>query len=339
MCCDILINNFEEIIKNNINKQCMIYISIGSANINDTLRAYHQQYPVFLNDINKLNKNIPICIFLFDKMLETPPCMLTHLYFTINNFKKKKINDNYFTYTNDEEQIYIHSLNYNVIYKTDTSNNRNLTNNMLDITLYINKVVETVSNNKWLMVFQDFTGKEFKNMMNIYGHFKNILFGLGFDDDYGCLYDTTLYNARLAYIICETSKNISFFNPKNEFQYEPFKFYNWWNKYKEIYNDTYNNKIIWIQLNDYIKTHIKKIKNEHLLKLRHIKIKKITNTFEIEQTIDLFKFQLNKLLIMIHKHNDMNLLYNDIFNSIDPYKMTYILDEFINKHILINKIM
>ena len=191
----------------NINTPMCIYIAIGSAahmvkredgGVDD---LYYHQFPKFLEEMHQAI-NMTTFHILIDPDLESPPFM------TVDN-SKGLVFDNYdiCQHSTDKKHIVYcmrHAVTMSVYTQAYT-----------DITHELHQLNDLAMENKKLLVYNDFTGRNTKPLANYFDdtiskHLDHIIYGLGNRGNHGCYIDILNPSCKLAF---KLEGSIKVFNP------------------------------------------------------------------------------------------------------------------------------
>lgn len=208
-------------------KYVTFYIGIGTASVSKTRNIitnkwsieprYEHQYPMFLSTLKKMRPFDPLHIILIDPGMEDLPfvvcdekCEMLDCW----EVKEKYDNKIYF---NADSNITVYPVKCSVLYPYDNFRDGN---NMINIGDFMSEINDTAILNNWLVIFQDYSGKNVSYIGEYYsdkieGHHDHLVYGIAAGLDGGCYIDLTHPACDFVYKIDETKKSIKVIVPRS----------------------------------------------------------------------------------------------------------------------------
>lgn len=319
--CDLLSSMIQQLENIAIEQKnhTVIYVAIGSAaNMakEDPIThkwsiepKYEQQFPPFMQSLKAECLSSSVHIFLIDPMIENPPFIVCDSDKKIGEDWVETNMNNILCYVNEITNVCVYSIKCAVSYPCDSYQQQ-----YIDITGCFEILNELAIINNWLVVVQDYCGKNVASLNNYFqkqitSHCDHIVYGIAGGLDEGCYIDITNPACDFVYIINE--KYVRVINPI-ECANDPKKFSD---RMKSVKNDKYR-EIMTCQLKVMISEKKNLIMNELFPVMRQLKMKKHEDFngvyfSQISKKIEI-KYSIN--IDRMIKDNQSDLLFDNLWS-------------------------
>lgn len=222
----IYLDSFIECIEKKNEKNVAIYITIGCASHMKKYdpqkgwileQQYNHQFPLCLQKLKNLQPWSPLHIIMIDPMLEELPFIVMH--HSGNKldigWEKDKHYEN--IYHNDISNMHVYTFRCSAInICTPNKDIFKQDDGYFDITEFLHKLNSKAIENKWFVLYSDFTGVKLKEIATYFDPFlgdnrNHIIYGIGSRDNDGCYIDLTSPECNFYYTFFDDS--IQVFNP------------------------------------------------------------------------------------------------------------------------------